>query len=546
MRKFFYIFFVAIVLGCGGNSNMAMMEEVDSLIARNLDDSANAVFNMIDTNSVGNGDARAYYNLLKTELVFRSGAVLNSDSMIDASIAHYERSGDIHKLAQAYYFKGRMQHERGETVEAIMTLKKAEFTAKDIGDDWLKARIFVNLACFNGTKGEFRLALEYCKKAVNPALNCGNKITILDVYSEMSVIYGNLGLVDSSIVCMEKCEPYIDFVKEKGYKAHVYSALASLYNKKGNIAKAKGYALASLQLSSKYDTYYILSDIYRQEGDIAKADSLRDLAYGKADARYRLMILTDMWEEAKSAGNFEEATVLSERITALRDSLAERERIDGIRERQATFGAEATVGEVVDASAGRVKAVVSVAAVLVLAVLALAVGKVRKGKRDLAKERSNAAERMAKAMEETSKHKDRADRMEKVIRGLRHDVQQGSAKVGKQEAQLEALKEELSHSRERADECLREFSQMLVDVLLRNKSIGTWGSKKQARFVTWCEVAIDGVGEMLSGYSQKLTDHNKLLAILLYMGKSDGDICNIMGLSMASCHKAIARLKNKQ
>ena len=87
---------------------------------------------------------------------------------------------------------------------------------------------------------------------------------------------------------------------------------------------------------------------------------------------------------------------------------------------------------------------------------------------------------------------------------------------------------------------------MLIDVLLRNKSIGTWGSKKQARFVTWCEVAIDGVGEMLSGYSQKLTDHNKLLAILLYMGKSDGDICNIMGLSMASCHKAIARLKNKQ
>lgn len=525
---------------------MAMMEEVDSLIARNLDDSANAVFNRIDTNSVGNGDARAYYNLLKTELVFRSGAVLNSDSMIDASIAHYERSGDIHKLAQAYYFKGRMQHERGETVEAIMTLKKAEYSALKTNDNLLKTKVLLNLAAFNNRQGEFRLALDYGKRALGTVRLTADTIYLASTYFNVAIIYGNVGQPDSAIYYYQKCEPLIPHVKDEEYKKVVCGGLASMYDQKGDLVKAKRYALIALEAGHSYDTYYILSDIYRQEGDIAKADSLRDFAYGKADARYRLMILTDMWEEAKSAGNFKEATVLSERITALRDSLAERERIDGIRERQATFGARATVGEVVDASASRVKAVVSVAAVLVLAVLALAVGKIMKGKRDLAKERSNAAERMAKAMEETSTHKDRADRMEKVIRGLRHDVQQGSAKVGKQEAQLEALKEELSRSRERADECLREFSQMLIDVLLRNKSIGTWGSKKQARFVTWCEVAIDGVGEVLSGYSQKLTDHNKLLAILLYMGKSDGDICNIMGLSMASCHKAIARLKNKQ
>lgn len=525
---------------------MAMMEEVDSLIARNLDDSANAVFNRIDTNSVGNGDARAYYNLLKTEQVFRSGAVLNSDSMIDASIAHYERSGDIHKLAQAYYFKGRMQHERGETVEAIMTLKKAEYSALKTNDNLLKTKVLLNLAAFNNRQGEFRLALDYGKRALETVRLTADTIYLASTYFNVAIIYGNVGQPDSAIYYYQECEPLIPHVKDEEYKKVVCGGLASMYERKGDLVKAKRYALIALEAGQSYDIYYVLSDIYRQEGNIAKADSLRDFAYAKADARYRLMILTDMWEEAKSAGNFEEATVLSERITALRDSLAERERIDGIRERQATFGARATVGEVVDASAGRVKAVVSVAALLVLAVLALAVGKVRKGKRDLAKERSNAAELMAKAMEETSKHKDRADRMEKVIRGLRHDVQQGSAKVGKQEAQLEALKEELSHSRERADECLREFSQMLIDVLLRNKSIGTWGSKKQARFVTWCEVAIDGVGEVLSGYSQKLTDHNKLLAILLYMGKSDGDICNIMGLSMASCHKAIARLKNKQ
>ena len=78
-----------------------------------------------------------------------------------------------------------------------------------------------------------------------------------------------------------------------------------MYLKKGDLKQAKRNALMAIEISPKYSTYYILSCIYRKEGNTAKADSLRAMALQSADDHYRLMVMTDMWNEKKSRGEIQ-------------------------------------------------------------------------------------------------------------------------------------------------------------------------------------------------------------------------------------------------
>ena len=216
MKNILYILIATIMAAaCGGNGRKAQLELADSLIAKDMDDSAQAIINGIDANDIRSRETKAYYNLLKAELLFRSGIVTPNDSIINLCIAYYENSDDKHKLAQAYYFKGRMLQDRGETSKAIMALKDAEHAVTYTEDIWLKTRIQANLASFNTEIGEFHIALNHCKQAKKYAEKLGNVYTITNVYNAMSVIYGNLGQNDSSIAYIKKCEPMVKLLKKE-------------------------------------------------------------------------------------------------------------------------------------------------------------------------------------------------------------------------------------------------------------------------------------------------------------------------------------------
>ena len=229
MKNILYILIATIVAAaCGGNGRKAQLELADSLIAKDMDDSAQAIINGIDANDIRSRETKAYYNLLKAELVFRSGVVTPNDSIINLCIAYYENSDDKHKLAQAYYFKGRMLHKRNKQSDAIMALKKAEQAAKHTDDNWLKARIYNNLASFNTLLSESRYALEYGKEAVRYANAYGNAQTLSDAYRQMSAIYTNLDMEDSSIVYAKKCEPLIKQIKNEKTEEESASRLIRL------------------------------------------------------------------------------------------------------------------------------------------------------------------------------------------------------------------------------------------------------------------------------------------------------------------------------
>ena len=129
-----------------------------------------------------------------------------NDSMIDISIKHYRQNGDKQKLALSLYIKGRLQHKRNETKNALRNLLEAAGIAKDTDDDALKAKIYANLAYFNKRLGENRYALQHIKQALIYAEKTRHDkdIIIPDIYMQASDIYGNLKDTANAIAYIEK------------------------------------------------------------------------------------------------------------------------------------------------------------------------------------------------------------------------------------------------------------------------------------------------------------------------------------------------------
>lgn len=542
MKKTFIILIAAITIAaCSGYEYEAQLAQVDSLITKDLDDSARTELDRIDINK-GNSNDRAYYDLLTAELIFRSGAITQKDSLLDLCIKRFEKNGDKHKLAQAYYFKGRMQFDRGDVKNAIMTLKEAEHTAKGIDDNWLKAKIYVNLAAFNNSNAEFRIALQNCRKAITPALKSGNIYTIIDTYREMSFICRNLEMNDSSIIYMEKCLPYIKYVKKKWNLSYIYTGLSELYLIKGDLAKAKDYALKSIDIIPRYDVYYILSKIYRKEGDTIKADSLRNMVLGMTDGHYRLMILTDMWNEKNDEGKYHEAAELAEQMTALRDTLAKRERTDSLREKQISADMKATATEKVEwwkgmwqYSAAAAAIVIAVLAVICLRLLRLKkkaqaeFNRATETMKDIARNNAELAERMKR---QQTAAEDMAEACASLERKLKQEEQMHSNEMLKVTAgQLNTLKE-----------CTAMFNHVFAE----KSNITAWSKNELARFIGyWYAVNEKAAKEMENNYA-KLTNWNKLILILKQAGMSTEDICTITGMKEHTLKQATYRIKKKK
>ena len=550
MKNILYILIATIMAAaCGGNGRKAQLELADSLIAKDMDDSAQAIINGIDANDIRSRETKAYYNLLKAELLFRSGIVTPNDSIINLCIAYYENSDDKHKLAQAYYFKGRMLQDRGETSKAIMALKDAEHAVTYTEDIWLKTRIQANLASFNTEIGEFHIALNHCKQAKKYAEKLGNVYTITNVYNAMSVIYGNLGQNDSSIAYIKKCEPMVKLLKKDYERSIILSGLASMYLKKGDLEQAKRNALMAIEASPKYSTYYILSCIYRKEGDTAKADSLRAKALHSADDHYRLMILTDMWNEKKAEGKYREANELAEKITALRDTLANKERTDSIREKQTGSDIIAAAAKKIAKQRSNTSLVVAIAIAMtiILGCAAHQINRKRKkaqaetekantGKKELTSINANLTE-MVKCLEaEAQGSKTTAEKMAKAYSELERQLKQEEDRHNK----------ELHKAANEHQQDMKECLEMFRHVLTENGSITEWSKDKIAKFVSCWGALNSDEAETLNLKYAKLTEWNKMILILKLSGKTTKEICAITGMTEHALTQALYRIKQKE
>lgn len=398
--------------GCGDSACYNKLKEVDSLSEYATNDSAQKVLEAIEqTYKIKNGRDKAYYSLLKYQLQFRFQYEDNSysvdDSLINYSIAYYKEHNDNHKLALSYYLKGRVKRNLNQNKGAIKYLKKAELTVKDIDDNYLKMRIFNNIAIINIGQENYTTACEYELKAIEYGEKTDKLETLIWSYLTLAAIYENIENPDSCLFYATKCLKYIKDAPDE-QKSTIYLSMAAAIENIDTI-KAKEYALKSLEIEKSNNAYQILAQIARNNKDYKLSEAyLNEALKYSPSIDWEAFILYELAQTKTLMGQHEEAARISEEVHRLRDSVEYIHAQDSIKELQMAADLNYKNQTVVEEKENRTVIIAFVLTVIIIVTLGAYIRKRRKLKRSIAdsEQKEDEYRNQIKTIEEKKKETD--------------------------------------------------------------------------------------------------------------------------------------------
>lgn len=543
-RFFFYTIFslLFILSGCGDSACYNALKEVDSLSEKMMNDSAQKALEAIEqTYKIKEGKDRAYYSLLKYQLQFRrqyyDNKYLVNDSLINYSISYYTTHNDNYKLSLCYYLKGRTKDNQKEYKAAIKNFKKAESYIQNVDDNYLKMKLFCNIANINANNENYITACEYELKAIE----CGektNKIeTLIWCNLDLAIIYDNLGKSDSCIFYANKCLKYLNEVPDD-QKSYIYLNAAAAIEDIDTI-KAKEYAQKSLEIEKSNNAYQILAKIARDNKDYNLSEAyLNEALKYSPSLDWDAFILYELANTKTLMGEHEEAARISKEVHRLRDSVEYLHAQDSIKELQMAADLEYKSQTVVEEKDNRTVVVVGTLSAIIIAVVLAYAAKRRKLKRSVA----------------NSKLK--ADAYENEIKKMAEENRQLEKETRKKDKTIEVIKKEKEaalrqQTRLKADGAKRQQENEMRNtagrVIYNKVKDGTgdtvvWNKENEMSLIAYYQIVSSTFREDMKTAYAGMKSRKIVVLILKDMGLTNADIAQALSISEGAVRTHLSRI----
>ena len=319
MKSFFL--FLAFCSGfvflssCKNNSECRRHLADVELVIEQYPDSAWQMLQKIDSASVADGEEKAIYNLLMTELRYRKYLSIPNDSAIRYSSDYFASNGDSYYKANACYYHGCVLLELGKRMEAMQMMKKAEDSAGKTNDELLRNKILEQLYYINSSTSNLQISMLYARKFLQSSLIMKDTFSICRAYDYIAVVFLLWNLRDSCRLYREKCRILAE-------KAHVkYGRLmanqASDLIEDGKYEEAKQLLHEANKMEPRSNQYLMLGKIARNEGDTLKARQYFEIALRATDRQFDVLIYKELSELQYEQQNYKE----SRRMLWMADSL---------------------------------------------------------------------------------------------------------------------------------------------------------------------------------------------------------------------------------
>ena len=233
---------VTMVTGCHRAPRYDGRLMVADSLMRSNPDSALAIINAVNPDSLATEGDRAYHDLLLTQARYRCYITATSDSAINRALSYYLiHDNEREKLTRAYIYKGAVMNELGHLDSAMFYYKYAEATATP--------NDYFNLGyCKLRIAELYQAQVSQDSAAINrlyQAISCFNAINdsnyLIVAMGALGSIYGT-HLPESTRVYLNKA---INLAKE--YKPSLQysykSKLAGLYLHEGDYQQSKALAM---------------------------------------------------------------------------------------------------------------------------------------------------------------------------------------------------------------------------------------------------------------------------------------------------------------
>lgn len=221
-------------------------------------DSVLSSLQTIDPEQLSRGE-QAWYYLLKTEAEDKLYREHTTDSLIAFARDYYASTGDIPRLAKAFYLSGRIHTDWKEWERATEEFLKAKELTEESRDWGLKGRIEEYLGYVNRHNDLQEKALFYYKNAYSYYLQDGDKTNIAYALRGIGIVYWSLGEKDSSFVTLKKALTIAEGVNDGDLKADLYRRIGFLYMKERRYEEAYEYICKAIANSKGNGSIYYSS-----------------------------------------------------------------------------------------------------------------------------------------------------------------------------------------------------------------------------------------------------------------------------------------------
>lgn len=509
---------LAMISGCeNGGSAYIRLEQADSLIAKELDDSALHVLKSINIDDLKTVEERAYYNLLMTCAQYRLFMPITSTSTIDVSLDYYRNARDERNLARALYYKGMVMYELGETKTSIKCLKEAENIASQENYQTILNYVYINLAAINTHIGNYQTSIDYAKKSMAMAEKRGNKGLICLSLDRIACNFNFMERQDSDFYYMKKAIPYLKYLKEKE-KPDVLTNVSVSFLNQDLTDKAERYVRQSISIVPTAHAYYVLGLIYFERGQDNEAFELWNNVVHSGAPEVRVEAMRWIAEFKKEHGQYREAAELMDLAERMSDSIRAAKKPEVLLKQQVYMEQEASER----ASTQRLIIIVSAASVVVLILILF-----------------------------TFWQRKRLGKAKRVITSCERKIEACQQKIGElyvskvtHEKDTEKLNKKIEVLRKRRAAIIGH-GRKCYEEIIEGGTVAAWGKDDFEAVIEYCRTIRHEEVENIEKSYKGITSYNVFFLLLPSFGVLEQDVPRVMNVSPGAVRTMKYRLKKK-
>ena len=510
-----------LLISCGHkNATMIKLGNIDSLNSNGLFDSAYHEIMSFDKNNLRNNEEKAYYYLLKSEILVTNDCTIHNSSMIDFSISHYEKHGDMGKLAKAYYYKGVILYDKGDNINGMLFIKKAESTEKKAGDPMLRFMININMAYLNVNEKANKTGLEYARKALADAEAIGSTNLICMALNNIAMCHYYIGNKDSVLQYMEKAKQYVHKIPSEKDRAVVLTNIGVIYYDFRMYKEAAPLFRQAVALLPISTTQINLAKNNYALGNDDQTDSLLKKSWPKANHEEKAEIMQFLAERAERQGDFKASARFYKEAKAMQDSA------DAVKETEEAVNVQREY-ETKEYKQGVAKSKVVWAITTVVAVALLAAWGAVYHRRKM----NRAKEMIERGNKLTAEYTARITELERADSRHSHEAQELRRKIKK-------LKDEQN--------AILSRGQQLYNGIMAGGTTATWKKQDFDEFIEFYRVAHpQAVADAENGY-RRLSSTNIFYLILRDMQVADDDAQRILCMTAGAMRTMKSRINARK
>lgn len=278
-KRFLHIALAFLLLSACGRHHVysPSLLRADSL-CRVLPDSALALLQQLSSQMPTAPEPdRMFHQLLCIKATDKADRpIAQCDSTILRLIDYYENGGDPAKLAETYYYAGRIYFEKQDAPQALDYYLKA---MDNIGvcDDSVRVKsvLLSQIGYIYFYQGMFNESIKWYKEAIDYAAQTQDTLSLIYGYRDAASSFIENKDFNRAEQFLNKSINLSIRVQDKNLLNSCYNQLACVYINKGNFQKAKAllaHALKTESQSLRSSTYSIASKVYLGLGELDSAE----------------------------------------------------------------------------------------------------------------------------------------------------------------------------------------------------------------------------------------------------------------------------------